>query len=105
VLDDQLRSQIIVDPSSAAVRSRGEIGLLVVSAVITVVSLACFAGAVLVWFPSDWLPPAKFFASVCLVLLGVWTRPRFARLPRSVMKIPADQAPARLRRALGLFAC
>ncbi len=67
---------------------------MAVSALITIVSLACFVGVVLVWSRTDWVPPAKFFASVGLVLLGIWTRPRFGRLPRSLKKVPADQAPA-----------
>ncbi len=94
VLDGELRAQIAADPSLAAVRGRAETALVVVSALITVVSLVCFTGAVLVWSRSDWLLPITFFASVALTVLGLWTRPRFGRLPRSVARVAPEQAPA-----------
>ncbi|WP_207556021.1 M48 family metallopeptidase [Intrasporangium flavum] len=80
-LDDELRSTLAADPAAAGRRSRAELVLVGISALIVLASLACFVGAVLVW-RTDWLIPVRFGVFVVLVLLGAFLRPRFTRVPR-----------------------
>ncbi|WP_323097321.1 M48 family metallopeptidase [Intrasporangium sp. YIM S08009] len=90
-LDDGLRRALVADPTAAARRSRAELVLVAISALIVLASLACFVGAVLVW-RTEWLIPVRFGVSVGLVLLGMFLRPRFDRVPRREL-LRAEGAP------------
>jgi len=80
-------------PERAGLRTRSELVLRVVSALVVLASAASFVGAVTIW-RTDLLPPVKFAAAVGLVVVGLWWRPRFGRLEiGEAHRLGADEAP------------